>query len=120
MINSKQRTYVAAEDLTAGDAVMLDNDGKLAKMTTAGILRSVGVAATTATSGTNCAVKYGRARLPASGTLYPGQKLEYSAVVAGTVIAQPASGWGSAVIGYAEEPVSTTGTTSGTVSVWLN
>jgi hypothetical protein len=120
MNNSKQRTYLAVEALTAGDSVMLNDDGNLLKVTTAGILRTTGVAATDAASGAYCAVKFGRNRLPASGTLLPGQRVEYSAVVAGTVVAQPASGWGSAVIGFAEEPVSTSGDTSGTVLVWLN
>jgi len=89
MFYSRQKTFLAAEALVAGDILFLNDDAKAAKMdlTAGNLKRFIGVAATNAASGAEVAPKVGLVSLTVGAAVKPGQKIVCSSTAAQKVVA---------------------------------
>lgn len=108
--NSRDLTFIAAEDLTQGDKCYLNDDGKAAKvdLTDAVQKRFVGVAAATVLSGEYVALQAGLQGATADEYIPAGTKVRFSctAGTAGRVIAMRTGNDSDLKVGIAMEEFS--------------
>lgn len=99
----RDKTFVAAEAVTAGDILYLNDDVKAAKCTASLAItkRVVGVAATTEASGADVACKAGLVTLTSNGTIAAGQRVVVDETDGQKVIAFVSGKPADMIIGFA-------------------
>lgn len=109
MYNSRNLTYIAAENLTKGDKCYLDDDGKAKKLdlNDATQSRFVGVAATTVAQDEHVTLEVGLNTAEADYDILPGEKVRFSCSggTAGNVIASASNTAANLIVGVAMEKI---------------